>query len=214
MRLPPLDNPQRYAGLFVVDLGETCSVGYTAEEVALLMESEAHADAKVYRIHSADPDGTMALKGVPRERFALEAGLLFHSRDLESARADFEALRALADEHGLPCRAQMVLGSRGPCHGRLGRDPDRHGRDARATRLPFVVALAYPAECDEDMARWMLDHGVEAGEYADGGIGRLEQVRATLTTIDSAQLRARPQRRARARDAILAAVGEPIQRTA
>ena len=74
MRLPRLDNPQRYAGLFVVDFGETCSVGYTAEEVALLMESEAHADAKVYRIHNAYPDGTMELKGVPRNRFALEAG--------------------------------------------------------------------------------------------------------------------------------------------
>ena len=197
MRLPRLDNPQRYAGLFVVDFGETCAVGYTAEEVALLIESEAHADAKVYRIHNAYPDGTMELKGVQRDRFGLEAGLLFHSRDLQSARADFEAIRALAHEHGLPCRAQLMLGSRG-----------------EGARLPFVVGLAYPAECDEDMSRWMLDHGVEAGEYADGGIGRLQQMRAALTVIGSAQLEARPQRRARTRDEVFAAVGEPIQRTA
>ncbi len=214
MRLPRLDHPERYAGLFVVDFGETCSVGYTAEEVAALVESEATADAKVYRIHNAHPDGTMELKGVPRERFSLEAGMFFHCRDLESARADFAAIRRLADEVGLPCRAQLMLGSRGPWHGRPGREFQDHGQDAHVTRLPFVVGLAYPAECDEDVARWMLDHEVQAGEYADGGIGRLEQMRTLLNVIDSAQLHARPARQARPRDELLAAIGEPIQRTA
>ncbi len=217
MRLPRLEQPERYAGLFVVDFGETCSVGYTAEEVAWLIESEAHAAATVYRIHHAEPDGTLALRGVPRDRFSLESGLCFHSRDAETARADFDALKALADAEGLPCRAELTLAR----HGRPGQDVETHGRDARATgdapdavRLPFVVALAYPAECEEEIARWMIDHEIDAGEYADGGIGRLQQMRELMTVIDSAQLAARPSRQARTRDEVLAAVGDPIQRTA
>jgi len=196
MRLPELEHPEAYAGLFVVDFGETCSAGYTAEEVAWLMESEVNADAKVYRIHGAEPDGTMMLKGVPAERFSIESGMFFHSHDAETARADFESLKALAETHPLPCRARLVLASHAEA------------------RLPFVAALAYPAECEEDISRWLLDHDVRAGEYADGGIGRLEQMRQQLTIIDSAQLHARPARASRSREEVFAAVGEPIQRTA
>jgi hypothetical protein len=79
---------------------------------------------------------------------------------------------------------------------------------------PTPRALAYPAEYEEDVARWMLDHGVEAGEYADGGIGRLEQMRALLHVMATAQLHAHPSRRARTREQVLAAAGEPVQRTA
>ena len=197
MKLPSLDNPQRYAGLYVVDFGETCSVGYTAEEVAALLESEAYAHVKVYRIHNARPDGTMELKGVPNLRFSLEAGLFFHSRSLDRARADFESIRRLAEAGGLPCRAQLMLGSR--------------GGDAR---LPFVVGLAYPAEHDEELSRWLLDHEVEAGEYADGGVGRLETMRQVLHVIETAQLRAAPGRRSRTREQVLADTHQPVQRTA
>lgn len=197
MQLPRLEHPDRYAGLYVVDFGATCSVGYTAEEVAMLLESEANAQAKVYRIHHAAPDGSMELKGVPADRFSLETALLFHSRDLESARGDFEAIRALADREGLPCRAQLFLGAR-----------------EGSARLPFVVGLAFPAEYDEDMSRWMLDHEISAGEYADGGIGRLETLRRNLRHIDTCQLHAAAGRRARTREEVFAAVGQPIQRIA
>ena len=93
MNLPPVEHPDRYVGLYVVDFGDTCSVGYTAEEVAMLLESEAYAHVKVYRIHDATPQGQLALKGVPRERFQLETGLFFYCRDLASARGGFAELR-------------------------------------------------------------------------------------------------------------------------
>ncbi len=197
MKLPQLRHPERYAGLYVVDFGPTVSVGYTAEEVAMLLESEATADAKVYRIHRAEPDGTMELKGVPGERFRLETGLFFHSRNIRSARRDFEAIRRLADDEGPPCRAQLLLGAR-----------------EVSSRLPFVVGLAYPAECDEDVARWLLENKVTAGEYADGGIGRLEWMRGSVRLIETAQLRAAPKRRPRTRREVLASTDKPIQRTA
>ena len=110
MNLPRVAHPEGYRGLYVVDFGATCSVGYTAEEVALLLESEAYADAKVYRICRARPDGTMELKGVPRERFMLETGLFFYSRDLASGRRDYDQLRALAGAEPMPCRARLYMG--------------------------------------------------------------------------------------------------------
>jgi len=196
MRLPHLEHPDRYAGLYVVDFGQTCSVGYTAEEVAMLLESEDYADAKVYRIAGARPDGTLELIGVPRGIFELETGLFFYRRDLPAARGDFDDLRRLA-EPGLPCRAQLLLAAL-----------------PEGARLRYVVGLAYPAEFDRDVSGWMLDRDVSLGEYADGGVGRLETIRRLAGVIDSAQLRAGPARRARRREEVLAAVGQAVQRTA
>jgi hypothetical protein len=197
MKLPRLEHPDRYAGLYVVDLGGAAGVGYTAEEVAMLAESERYAGMKVYRIHRASPDGTLELTGVPRERLLLETGMFFYFRGLGAARGGFDALRELGQSQPLPCRAQLFLAA-GP----------------EGARLPFVVGLAYPAEQDEDVARWLLDHDVSAGEYADGGVGRLEAVRRNTHVLESAQLLAAPSRQARSRDEVLAAVGRPVQRVA
>ena len=197
MNLPRVAHPEGYGGLYVVDFGPTCSVGYTAEEVALLLESEAYAEAKVYRICRARPDGTMELKGVPRERFMLETGLFFYRRDLPAARGDYDQLRALAEAEPLPCRAQLFLG---------GFHEPRRQR--------FVVGLAFPAEYEDDVARWMLDHDVAAGERAAGGMSLLEAIRRDARIIDSTQLHASAGARARPREELLARAGEPIQRIA
>jgi len=197
MQLPQLDHPDRYAGLYVVDFGPTCGVGYTAEEVGWLLESERHAGAAVYRIVRAATDGTMELKGVPPQRFQLESGMMFYRRDLPSARADYDGLRRLGADAPPPCRAQLFLGV---IDGEV--------------RLPFVAGLAFPAEYDEDIGGWLLAHTVAAGEFADGGVGRLETIRRDARIIDSAQLLAPAARRTRTRDQVFAAVGRPIQRTA
>jgi len=197
MQIPNLEHADRYTGLFVVDFGDTVCVGYTAAEVAMLLESERYADAKVYRIYNAAPDGTMELVGVPAARFQQEAGLLFYRRDMAAAREDFEAVRRLAERTPLPCRAQLLLGV-------LPED----------VRLRYVVGLAYPAEVDADIARWMLDHEVTAGEYADGGVGRLATIRATAHIVESAQLHAGPARQSRPREEVFASVGRPVQRIA
>ncbi len=196
MKLPTLEHPDRYTGLYVIDFHDTCAVGYTAEEVAMLAESEAYAHVKIYRIYAAMPDGTMELVGVSHQKFQLETGLFFYSLDLEAARRDYDKIHRLADGN-LPCRTQLLLGGLG-----------------EKSRLPFVVGLAYPAEYDEDVSRWMLDNEVAAGAYADGGVGRLESIRRDARVIDSAQLHAIKSRRTRTRREVFASVGEPIQRTA
>jgi hypothetical protein len=50
------------------------------------------------KIHKACPDGKLELKGVRAEVFELEAGTLFYSSALETARRDFKQLVDMAIE--------------------------------------------------------------------------------------------------------------------
>ena len=50
MELPKLVSPESYAGLYVFDFDGQVAVGYTADEIAVLLESERHADGKAYRL--------------------------------------------------------------------------------------------------------------------------------------------------------------------
>ena len=205
MEIPRLKHPERYKGLYVIEFtdkglvhGEnTCCVGYTAEEVAMLMESETYRNSmKVYRIYNAYPDGRMELQAVPPEKFQLETGMFFYNRDLESARRDYEEIKDIADEQ-LPCRARLFLGI-------LPND----------SRLRYVVGLTYPAEYDADISQWLLEHNLEPGEYADGGVSKLEAINRDARVIQSDQLRAVPSRRARSFEQIIATIGQAIQRVA
>ena len=74
MNLPELEKPEKYVGLYIFDFGDHAGVGFTAEEIAELLESEKYKDGKVYKIHKAYPDGRLEIKGVTRETFQLEAG--------------------------------------------------------------------------------------------------------------------------------------------
>ncbi|TKJ38177.1 MAG: hypothetical protein CEE38_05310 [Planctomycetes bacterium B3_Pla] len=144
MKLPELEKPEKYVGLYVVDFGDHTGVGFTAGEVAELLESEKYKDGKVYKIHNAYPDGRLELRGIPAETFELEAGMFFYSNDLETARRNFKQLVNLAVRTSPPCRAKVHLAK---C------DEDR-----------FVTALIYPAEYDDEVSSWLL-----AGEYKTGG---------------------------------------------
>ena len=92
MELPQLQKPQKYVGLYIFDFGDHCGVGFTAEEVAELFESEKYKNCKAYKIHRAYPDGRLELKGVRPEIFQLEAGMFFYSSELETARTDFKEI--------------------------------------------------------------------------------------------------------------------------
>ena len=86
MNLPEVKDPDRYVGLYVVDFGDYSSTGFTADEVAEILESEKISDVKVYKIHRALPDGQMELKGVIAETFQLEKGMFFYAADEDTAR--------------------------------------------------------------------------------------------------------------------------------
>ena len=73
MKLPKLQDSEKYVGLYIFDFGDHTGVGFTAQEVAELLESEKYKDSKVYKIHRAYPDGKLELKGVQPRLFQLEA---------------------------------------------------------------------------------------------------------------------------------------------
>jgi hypothetical protein len=109
MKLPKLGKPERYVGLYIFDFGDHVGVGFTAEEVAELLESEKYKHGKVYKIYRAYPDGKLELKGVPSQVFQLEVGMFFYSSELETTRRDFKQLVNLAVRNAPPCRAKVHL---------------------------------------------------------------------------------------------------------
>ena len=155
MKLPELEKPEKYVGLYIFDFGDHTGVGFTAEEVAELLESEKHKGGKVYKIHKAYPDGRLEIKGVPSETFQLEAGMFFYSSELETARRDFKKLVNLAVKSSPPCRAKVHL---------TKYDDDK-----------LVVALIYPAEYDGEFSSWLLDGRYRTGGVAEGGVGAVQR---------------------------------------
>ena len=132
MKLPELEKPDRYVGLYVIDFGDHSGVGFTAQEVAEIIESERYKDCKVYKIYKAYPDGGMELKGVNRQIFELETGMLFYSNNENSARENFDKMINLAVGSEPPCRAKVHL--------------------AKYNDEKFCVALIYPAEFDDEVS--------------------------------------------------------------
>jgi hypothetical protein len=149
MKLPELKNSEKYVGLYVFDFGDHCGVGFTAEEVAELFESEKYKNCKAYKIHKAYPDGKLELKGVRAEIFQLEAGMFFYSGDLETTKRDFKELVNLAVKTAPPCRAKLQL--------------------AKYSEEKLVTALIYPAEYDDEISTWLLDGGYKTSGAAEGG---------------------------------------------
>lgn len=155
MKLPKLQKPNKYVGLYIFDFGDHTGVGFTAEEVAELLESEKHKDSKVYKIHKAYPDGRLELKGVPAQTFQLEAGMFFCCRDVETASRDFKQLVNLAIQTPPPCRVKVHL--------------------AKYSDDKFAVAIIYPAEYDDEISSWLLDSEYKTSAAAEGGTGAVQR---------------------------------------
>jgi len=155
MKLPKLKKPEKYTGLYIFDFGDHVGVGFTAQEVAELLESEKYKNAKVYKIHKAYPDGKLELKGIRAETFHLETGMFFYSTELETARRDFKNLVNLAVKSAPPCRAKVHL--------------------AEYNDDKFVVAVIYPAEYDDEVSSWLLDGRYKTSGTAEGGIKAVQR---------------------------------------
>lgn len=150
MKLPEMKNTNKYTGLYVVDFGDHSGVGFTAEEVAELLESEKFKDVKVYKIYKAYPDGKMELKGVPSGIFQLEAGMFFYETDETTARDDYKKLVNSAVKQAPPTKAKVHL--------------------AKYSDEKYVTALIYPAEQNDEISRWLLDIDYKTAGTAEGGI--------------------------------------------
>ena len=167
MDIPHVDEPLRYRGLYVYDFGEWTALGYTAEEIAILLESPDYVGGKVYKIARTSPDGGMELKGVSPQRFQSESAMMFNRHDADDARRDFDTLVELGRDGGAPCRAFVHLADRGEIEGVA-----RH-----------VTALIYPAEYEEEVARWLLDADFAGGDTVEGGPSHVANYNADEKTI-------------------------------
>ncbi len=192
MKLPELKEADKYVGLYVVDFGDHSSTGFTASEVAELLESEQFADAQVYRIHRANPDGSLELQGVARETFRLEAGMFFYAADESTARDDYARLLSWGEQTLPPARCKVHLAAAG----------DRH-----------VTALIYPAEYDHAFSQWLLDADYHtAGEVA-GGTGAVQSYYdANENVLESQQLWPADSANALEGDALLEATNNAVVR--
>lgn len=155
MKLPEVENADKYVGLYVVDFGEHCGVGFTAQEAAELLESERFKEVKVYKIYNAYPDGRMELKGVPRRTFELESGMFFYAVEMETARSDYKRLIDFAIQLSPPARAKVHL--------------------AQFNGGQFVTALIYPAEYDDEFSGWLLNGDYKTDGQVEGGVGAVER---------------------------------------
>jgi hypothetical protein len=193
MKVPNLENSEKYVGLYVFDFGDHTGVGFTAREVAELLESEKYKDGKAYKIHKAYPDGTLELKGVRADIFQLEAGMFFYSRELQTAEADFKKLTNLALRNAPPCRAKAHL--------------------AKYSDEKFVTAIIYPAEYDDEISSWLLEGEYETSGAAEGGIEAVQRYYDSgLEILRRHQLFDKPAFESRTGEELLAAVKLAVQR--
>lgn len=197
MNIPRVEQPQNYGGLYIFEFEGWTGLGYTAEEIAFLLEHERYRSGKVYRIVRAAPDGTFELKGVPRERFLLESGVFCYRAERAAAEADFDDLVARAEQTPPPARAFVHLADRGPVAG-----PTR-----------YVTALIYPAERDEDFGRWLLAIGYAGGDTVEGGCSAVTNYYEERPAVQRRQqLWSRSAIPSRSRDEVLRSVRQAVQR--
>lgn len=197
MNIPKLTTPEKYAGLYIFDFGDWSACGYTAEEIATLLESEEYQNGKVYRIHRASPDGTLEIAGVANERFALESGMIFYRASAADAKRDYFDLRELAEKTAPPCRCLLRLVDR--------------GADAENGR--YAVAAIYPAEYEPEMGAWLRDADFAGGDFVEGGpsvVSTFYQEDHQL--IEKHQLWSSSATSSRSREEVLANVRQAIQR--
>jgi len=193
MKLPKLQKPEKYVGLYIFDFGEHAGVGFTAQEVAELLESEKYKNGKVYKIHKAYPDGKLELKGVRAEIFQLETGMFFYSSELETARRDFKGLVNSAVKTAPPCRAKVHL--------------------AKYSDDKFVTALIYPAEYDDEISSWLLDGEYKTGGAAEGGIEPVQRYYDSQPQIlDRHQLFGKSALMSRTGEELLVGIKQAVQR--
>jgi len=193
MKLPKLEKPDRYQGLYVFDFGDHAGVGFTADEVAELLDSERYKEGKVYKIQRAFPDGRMELRAVPAAKFQLEAGMFFYSDNEPTARDDFKRLGALAIQAAPPCRAKVQL--------------------AQYAEDKFAVAVIYPAERDDEVSSWLLEGDYRTAGPAEGGVGAVERYyRDEPEILETHQLFGTSETISRTGQELLASIALAVQR--
>ena len=195
MKLPPIADPHKYAGLYVYDFGTHVSVGYTAKEVGILRESKEHRSGTAYEIYRVTEEGGFELRGVLDDRLGVREAMCFLRADGAAARCDYDELREAAKGNPAPRAGELHL--------------------AKLYDLspPNVTALLYDSSATSMMATWLASVGYRGGDRVIAGT----DVHAMFTgseglRIDSCTLPALVTCHDRPADEVLRTVEDPLQR--
>lgn len=192
MKLPQTQTPEKYVGLYVIDFGTQCAMGYTAEEAAALLETQEYAGVKVYKIYRAYPDGRMELQAVTPQRFQSESGMFFHCRDEMSGQQEYQQLLQWSQEEPPPCRAKL----------QLAKEADG-----------MLLALIYPAEYEQEVSRWLAASGFQGSGPVDAGVSQVSRYyQRNLAMVQREQLWPVESLRSRSIEELKACVGMELQR--
>ena len=195
LQLPPIHNPQRYAGLYVYDFGTHVCVGYTAAEIQILREAEAHRDGTAYEIYRVSESGAIELRGVRDELLSEREAVCLLRADGVDARRDYDTLRKAGERHPVACVVELQLAKL------YAFDP------------PHVTALCYPAPATSHVAGWLLTHVPDAGDRVLCGIDLHAQLAASDgVRIDSCSITTEPGFGDRSPEEVLATIDKAIQR--
>lgn len=196
MNIPHLQNPQKFKGLYIVDFGDYSSTGFTADEVAMLLESEKFSHIKVYKIYNAYPDGRLEIKGVANETFNFESGMFFYASDLETAQNDFDRLVSSAITVAPPSRAKVQLAE-------------------YSDGNKFATAIIYPAEYNDEIGRWMIEINYKTRGLVQAGIeATTAYYENSPAILQRHQLFASSINEPRTADELFAEITKPFQRYA
>ena len=192
MKLPQTQTPEKYVGLYVIDFGTQCAMGYTAEEAAALLETQEYAGVKVYKIYRAYPDGRMELQAVTPQRFQSESGMFFHCRDEKSGQQEYRQLLRWSQEEPPPCRAKL----------QLAKEADG-----------MLLALIYPAEYEQEISRWLAASGFQGSGLVDAGVSQVSRYyQRNLAMVQREQLWPVESLQSRSLEELKACVGMELQR--
>ncbi len=195
MNLPSLNHPELYQGLYVFDFGAHVAVGYTAEEIEVLLGSPEHRDGRAYKIHHATAKGELSLRGLSRLDVNVREGMVFYRASADAARADFEALR----------RAAITSAPPAVLHWRLGCDSQ--------AELSECTVLSYSAEASDRVGRWLEAIGFTGGDQVEAGAQFVDFfARASTIEHDHLAIAPHPRYHSRPPAEVLASVHKPIQR--
>ena len=195
MNLPHLDNPELYQGLYVFDFGERVAVGYTAEEIEVLLASPEHRGGRAFKIHHASAEGQLSLRGLSRMDVGVREEMIFYRRAAAAARADYEALK----------KSAMLKAPPVPLHWHLAHDPELDVAD--------FTLLIYAAEATDRVGRWLESIGFAGGDHVEAGPGILDSCKHAGAK-EHEKIAIAPDARYHSRPAaeVLATVHKPIQR--
>lgn len=195
MKLPPISDPHRYAGLFVYDFGDHVSVGYTAAEINLLRGEPAHVSGTAYQIYRVAEDGSMEIRGILDRHLHEREALCFLYPDGARARRGYDTLRKAADGVPVPCSAELHLSK------------------VYAFEPPDVCAIIYDATSSHRLSGWLGEVDFAGPTTVRGGLdAHREFATADRLQIDSCELRCSEMYRDRPAEEVLATVDRALQR--